>query len=332
MSDVESLLRDTLTERSASAPDATGLADGARRRLRRRRTTRTIASAAVVAAVVAAAVPLGLRLWGGDGGPGAVDGPTVASEPPAGVEAGFRVETWRDLTFEVPDDWGHGSTTAWCTRPGPVEESRPVVARPDGVVAMIACTPGNGYGATISSPVMITPTYDSGSVWQYDTQGVDEAVYPDDAWLGYWYDESDLVTVVTPDRALTRRIVDSVRRWKGVDPNGCPLDLGSAEATTSGERELTLCRYDSEEQLSASGSWSGEEAEARLEALSDAPALPESGACTDQQPTGRIAVLGPEGYLGTAVVEGCPERQGIYFSGSARRITPGARDVLLSIG
>lgn len=328
MSELEARLRDTLTERSASAPAATGLADGARRRLRRRRTTRTVASAAAVAA----AVPVGLGLWAGDGGPGAVDDTTVASEPPAGVEAGFRVETWRDLTFEVPADWGHGGTTAWCTEPGPVEESRPVVTRPDAVVALIACVPGNGYGATISPPTTITPAYDSGHVWQYQTEGVDEAFYPDGAWLGYWYDRTDIVTVVTPDRALTRRIVDSVRRYEGADPNGCPPDLADAEATTSSVRQLTLCRYDAEDQLSASGSWSGEEAQARLEALSGGPALPESGGCTDQQPTGRIAVLGTESYLATAVVEGCAERQGIYFSGTAKRITQDAREVLTSIG
>ena len=328
MSDIEARLRDTLVERSTSAPDATGLADGARRRLRRRRTTRTVASAAVVAA----AVPLGLTLWGGDGGPSAVDDPTVASEPPSGVEAGFRVETWRDLTFEVPAEWGHGGTTTWCTTPGPVEESRPVVTRPDAVVALIACVPANGYGATISPPTTITPAYDSGHVWQYQTEGVDEAFYPDGAWLGYWYDRTDIVTVVTPDRALTRRIVDSVRRYEGVDPNGCPPDLAEAEATTSSVRQLTLCRYDAQDRLSASGSWSGEEAEARLEALSGGPALPESGGCTDEQPTGRIAVLGSEGYLATAVVDGCTERQGIYFSGTAKRITQDAREVLTSIG
>ena len=328
MSDFESRLRDTLEERSASAPEAIGLADGARRRLRRRRTTWTVASAAVVAA----AVPLGLGPWGGDRGPGAVDGPTVASEPPAGIEAGFRVETWRDLTFEVPDDWGHGGTSAWCTQAGAVEESRPVVTRPDAVVAMIACTPANGYGATISPPTSIIPTYESGEVWQYDTEGVDEAFYPDGAWLGYWYDKADVITVVTPDRALTQRIVDSVRRYAGADPNGCPTDLAAAEAATSSVRELTLCRYDGQDQLAASGSWSGEEADAVLEALSDGPALPEPGGCTDQQPTGRIAVLGSEGYLATAIAEGCPERQGIYFSGAAKGITRDGLEVLLSIG
>jgi hypothetical protein len=44
------------------------------------------------------------------------------------------------------------------------------------------------------------------------------------------------------------------------------------------------------------------------------------------------ARLGSEGYLATAVLEGCGERQGIYFSGSSRRLTPAARDVLSSIG
>ncbi len=105
MSDFESRLRDTLDERAASAPDAIGLADGARRRLRRRRTTWAVATAAVVAA----AMPLGLSLVGGGagGGTGPADDPAVDSGlPPGVIEWGYRAESWHDVTFEVPVEWG----------------------------------------------------------------------------------------------------------------------------------------------------------------------------------------------------------------------------------
>ena len=61
-------------------------------------------------------------------------------------------------------------------------------------------------------------------MWQYDAEGADVAVYPDGAWLGYWYDAGAIITVIARDEMTARRLVDSVDRIDGVDPNECPVD------------------------------------------------------------------------------------------------------------
>ncbi len=134
MSDLETRLRDTLSERAGAAPDALGLATGARRRLRRRRTTWAVAAAAVVAA----GVPLGLSQLApsSDGGGRIADEPTATSGlPPGVIETGYRAESWHDVTFEVPVDWGYGGTSAWCSLGATPDEALPLVTRPDTVVA-----------------------------------------------------------------------------------------------------------------------------------------------------------------------------------------------------
>ena len=123
MSDLETRLRDTLSERAGAAPDALGLATGARRRLRRRRTTWAVAAAAVVAA----GVPVGLSQLApsSDGGGRIADEPTATSGlPPGVIETGYRAESWHDVTFEVPVDWGYGGTSGWCALGGDTREAR----------------------------------------------------------------------------------------------------------------------------------------------------------------------------------------------------------------
>ena len=324
MSDFESCLRDTLTARSASAPEASGLADGARRRLRRRRTSWSVVAAAVVAGVI----PLALGLGAGHD-PRTDDPAPVASEPPA-VADGFKAETWHDLTFEVPEDWGHGGSD-WCVDGATLEEAGPRVARPDTITRMILCSPASGYGATIASAAAFDAVNPSGSVWQYSTEGVDEAMYPDGAWLGYWYDDRDVVTVATPDRDMTQRIVDSVTRFEGTDPNGCPPMLGDAEALTSTEHQLLLCRYDEQDLLAASGSWAGEDAATRWTVLEEAPVASVDPDCNEATPR-RVVILDRDGYRGTAVTDGCRKGIAMYFAGATREVTPEAFQVLASIG
>ena len=169
MSDLETRLRDTLSERAGAAPDALGLATGARRRLRRRRTTWAVAAAAVVAA----GVPVGLSQLApsSDGGGRIADEPPATSGlPPGVIETGYRAESWHDVTFEVPVDWGYGGTSGWCAGGGAVAEVGAVVARPDSVVPAIACSPVNGYGVTVGPLVAdsFEPAHPSGDVWQYD--------------------------------------------------------------------------------------------------------------------------------------------------------------------
>ena len=326
MSDFESRLRDTLDERAASAPDSTGLARGARRRMRRRRTTRAVAAAAVVAA----AVPLGLSQWGGVGrDPAPADEPTVATSPDL-VESGYRTESWHDVTFEVPVEWGYGGVTAWCAGGTTLAEARPVVTRPDTMVATIMCSPGTGWGVTINAAAAFDPAYQSGHVWQFQGEGVADAQYPDGAWLGYWYGKGTSVTVVSPDRVTTQRIVGSVESRYGVDDNGCPALLANAEATRTGATDsLSLCRYDEEEWLTASRRLTGEEARAAEETILHSPAQRIDYDCPTPGPLSRTAVLLETGYVATVVVDGsCEGHNGVFLSGAVHVVDDAVRELV----
>jgi hypothetical protein len=289
------------------------------------------------AAVVAAAVPLGLTQLAptSDGGGRVADEPTATSGlPPGVIETGYRAESWHDVTFEVPADWGYGGISAWCSNgDSSVAEEPPVITRPDTMVPMIMCTPGNGYGVTIGSPAAVYLVYESGHVWQYDTEGVDEAFYPDDAWLGSWYDQDTLITVVTPDRATTQRVVDSVQKIDGVDPNGCAPDLGAAEALVSdGSGSLSICRYDEQDLLTASRRLTGEEARDAEDAIFSGPI---QDAIFDDCPTRqgrppRTAILNDGAYVATVVADDpCePGINGVFMSGAVRVVTDRVREAI----
>ncbi|RYB91237.1 hypothetical protein EUA06_07850 [Nocardioides glacieisoli] len=326
MSDLEARLRDTLTERAGAAPDALRLATGARRRLRRRRTTWAVAAAAVVAA----GVPLGLDQLGpsSDGGGRIADEPTATSGlPPGVIETGYRAESWHDVTFEVPVDWGYGGTSGWCTVGATPDEALPLVTRPDTLTPAIACSPINGYGVTIGDGAALDPAYDSGHVWQFETEGASDPIYPDGAWLGYWYDADTVVTVVAPDRATARRLVDSVETNDGVDPNDCPATLGEAEAATTTESYATfsICRYGPDDLLEASRRLIGRESSVAEDAIFSSPRRTADYDCPTENDLSRIALLSSGGYVATAVTEAsCPGWNGLFRSGVVQDLTPEA--------
>ncbi|HEV2798432.1 MAG TPA: hypothetical protein VGV65_12505 [Nocardioides sp.] len=325
MSDLEARLRDTLSERAAAAPDATGLAAGARRRLRRRRTTWAVA----VTAVVAAAVPLGLsRLAPMPDGAGRVaDEPTATSGlPPGVIETGYRAESWHDVTFEVPADWGYGGVSGWCAGGGDLTGAREVVGRPDTVVPAIACSPPNGYGVTVGSAAAYDPAIPSGSVWQYDAAGADVVTYPDGAWLGSWYDDEVVVTVTARDRATAQRLVDSVGSFTGADPNDCPATLGEAEALTGSTSDaFSICRYDADDLLSASRRFVGIEARGPETAIFSSPRRTVDYDCPAEDGLSHTVLLSGGGYVATAVTgAACPGWNGLFMNGVVRDLTPEA--------
>ena len=275
-------------------------------------------------------MPAALAL-GGDGPRGS----NVATETPAptrGLEDGWRAETWHGVTFEVPDRWLHGGTTAWCTRSENPIDVTSRVSRPGTMVPAIACTPWHGYGVTVGSSAAYDTVHASGHVWKYDTEGVDQAVYPDNAWLAHWYDGEEVVTIVTPYRTLTERILSSVQEVEGVDPNGCTADLGAAEAMKGGGEGLSLCRYDEVDQLAASRRLTGDDAARALDILTSAPVRNETGRCTEPAPSGRTAVLDDGAYLATVVVDTCGGWDGVFFSGMAREVTDDVQRLVASLG
>ena len=326
MSDFESRLRDTLEERAAAAPDAIGLAEGARRRLRRRRTTWAVATAAVVAATV----PLGLSQVGGGagGGTGPADGSEVDSGLPPGVmEWGYRAESWHDVTFEVPVEWGYGGVTAWCASGASLVEARPVVARPDSVSPAIACSPAHGYGVTIGSAAAFERAHESGHVWQFESEGVAEAQYPDGAWLASWYDADTVVTVIALDHATARRLVDSVQEIDGVDPNECPVRQEDAEAAVDSTSDsFSICRYDEEGVLTASRRLIGVEAVDAQTAILSAPVQDIDHDCPDPGPLPRTVLLQGGGYVGTVVTDApCEGHNGVFLNGVVRMVNDAVR-------
>lgn len=326
MSDLEARLRDTLTERAGAAPDALGLATGARRRLRRRRTTWAVAAAAVVAA----GVPLGLTQLApsSDGGGRVADEPTATSGlPPGVIETGYRAESWHDVTFEVPVDWGYGGVSGWCADGGELEDVPAVVNRPDTLVPAIACSPSSGYGVSVGSSASFGAAVKSGYVWQYDTAGADVAMYPDGAWLGVWYDDEVVVTVSARDQATARRLVDSVRRFTGVDPNDCPATLGEAEAATITESYATfsICRYGPDDLLTASRRLIGTESSVAQDAIFSSPRKTRMVDCPTEDDLSRTALLSSGGYVATAVTGAvCEGWNGLFASGVERDLTPEA--------
>lgn len=327
MSDFESRLRDVLDERSTQAPAAAGLADGARRRLRRRRTGWGVVAAV---AIVAAAVPLGFSQLGpsSDGGGRTADEPTVTNGLPPGVlETGYRAESWHDVTFEVPVDWGYGGVSAYCIGGKSFTEARPVITRPDTIIPMILCSPGSGYGVSIGDGAALDPAYDSGHVWQFQSEGVTEALYPDGAWLGYWYDMDTVIMVVSPDRATTARVVDSVHKIDGVDPNECPVRQEDAEAAINSTSDsFSICRYDEEGTLTASRRFVGEQSHALQNTILTAPIRKGARECRDPGPMPRTILLTGGGYVGTVVTDSpCKGDNGFFMSGVVREATDAVR-------
>ena len=327
----EEKLREALAshDRDGDGAAVAGLADGARARLRsRRRTTMTV----VAAAVAVAAVPAVLAVTGPsrDASP-ATGGPTAsgseASPDPSPdtdpAPAGLRVESWRNLTILVPDEWGYGGGSDWCADGGLGQT--PEVVRTDGVVRSIGCTPQNGYGVYFGDASAISFVYDSGHVWQYGWDSPDQiTVYPEDAWLGLFRDGDHYLMVVTPDEATTRAVLESARVVRGHDPNGCAVRDGTDVAVGDGDR-WSVCRYSGDGWLAQSELLTVAESRQFLGAVKEAPMLSivECGEPVDVEPIGRVAI-GSGGDLGTVSVvfeSQCRSDNGASLSGTTRQLT-----------
>ena len=212
MPDLEARLAVALREASEDRPRVTDLAGGARARLRRRRRT---TAAALVAVLVVIAVPVGVRLAAGG------SGPQVTAVPD-----GWRTESFRDLTLQVPEDWGHQGGPDWCAGDG-----RPAVTRTEGFLTNVDCRPRLSYGVRFRDvPPEVFP----------EPSGV-----PDDAVLELVGTSSTSAWVVAESEGQLAAIVASAHEIDGVDANGCP-PVVAPDAEGSGER-VSVCRYDSGE-------------------------------------------------------------------------------------
>lgn len=173
MSDVEDTLAAALTRIAAQAPQAGGLADGARRRHRRRRQRRAVvAGVAAILVVVAGASTL------------------ARTTPQADrVASPSRADDWQtirqgDVMAEVPGDWRRHEC-----------HGRLVYAAVD------PCT--NWTGAGFSSGATYDAAMQAGVILRY----------PDDdrEWSGYVYVGQDVLSVSDPDKDLVRQVLASAR-------------------------------------------------------------------------------------------------------------------------
>ncbi|WP_432477454.1 hypothetical protein [Nocardioides sp. GXQ0305] len=294
MDELETRLSDGLAGTAERAPAPADLAAGARDRLRlRRRTT----AAVVAAAVAVVAVPVGVALVvPGDDGPAGDDEPTTG-----GVPTDWRTETWRDLSLDVPSDWGWGGGSDWCTSGREVEDTDPQVSRPGGVIPAIACSPSYGYGAHFLEP--------SGGELPPGTEGVVQQYrggrYPDGAWIGYASTGQAAVWVVADDRTTARLVLDSTEPVGEVDANGCATRVEMTAPSTSAR--VSVCRYDDDGWLEQSELLSESESGRAVAAVA---AAPQSGTaarhCTWEQAFEKPAIiLRSAGFEATVLLEGC---------------------------
>jgi hypothetical protein len=307
MSDFETRLGDALSSGAEGAPDVTGLADGARRRARRRRTT--YAGVAAVA-VVAVAVPVGVVALSGGSDPvdnGRADDPVAVSTT--------RVETWHDISVEVPVSWGYGSRSQHCVGG---DAKIPVVERPGGVTTLVMCVdPAIGYGVSFSDTSLISPVYESGHVWQYEAGDIEQ--YEPGSWLGYWYEGKDLVEVNAGDKETVQEVIDSVERVDGTDANGCPV-MDDGGAGDVADDEVSVCRYSAEGDLEQSELLVGDEAAEAKAAIEGAPLVDAANDCANAD--GEHVVMTADGVRAEVQYTGiaCSDR-GLFIGDEVRQLT-----------
>ena len=202
----------------------------------RGRRTAVLTAAAAVAAALAIGVPVVLSGGAASGpGPGSEDQARLGTGE---VPQGWRVESWGDLTWAVPDEWGYGTIDQWCADRGDGRRSRaePVVQRPNVLSTLVGCHPARGLGLQVSVGASAPAT--------------DPEAYVEGAAVAQRRFGDATLTVSTRSSQLTERVLATARRFQGLDPHGCPAtadpvaarDGGAAGAPAVGGR-LSVCRY-----------------------------------------------------------------------------------------
>lgn len=321
MTDFDQRVRDSLEAAAADSPDATvSLVPGAQRRLRRRRTVGGVVGAVVLVAV---ALPVGLSLGHGSGGRADSTPPVVASDsPPPALAEGWRVETWRDLTLQVPDSWGYGSLDQWCVSNGGAgPEGLGSVQRPEGVQTLVLCGPLIGYGVKFFDPAVDPPDLpglEAGEVTRFEPTNTSEAVlYPPGAWLGFTVTDHAGALVVAEDRATAQRILDTAAHVD-VDPNGCATQAGSPDTGAgSMEPRLSICRYGGDGWLQQSERLSAADTATALSEIGHGRLVNDATGCAGTEDT--QIVLG--GQFVVTLTDQCREGNLIALSGTLHELT-----------
>jgi hypothetical protein len=306
MSDLEQRLTEVLQRGAEGAPDAAGLAGGARSRARQRRRTHLAGGAAVVA--LALAVPATWVAVSGDDAPGPTDRTQTAADPDP-TDDGWRWESWHGVTVQVPDTWREGPLSTWCLDG---DEPTPRVQRPGGVTASIACTPSLGYG-------LMFQDVDDRTDFSWPIGRQDSGGWPEENVVGARGMRGVLMTVVTPDEDLAQRILDSAHPVdRDGDPNGCATRLGGEPVVPDGA--VSVCRYDDTGLLEQSEALVGQDAGDAVRALQAAPAPTTcADASAGSQPHGVVLLRAAGTSARVDLVPACPR---VTVDGDVRELTP----------
>ena len=314
MSDLERRIADALIAGAQDAPSVAGLAAAARTRARRRRRTRIAAGTALV--VLALGVPAAVVAGGADGdrdgGGPAGRGDTATDDGgdqgPGGAN-GYHWESWHGVTLQVPNTWGYGNPAAWCADGGDL--GTPLVWRPEGVAETIGCDPASGYGLTFQQ-------LEGDEDFRWPVVAQTGGGWPEVNVVGGRAVHGVLVTVATRKPAVATYVLDSMRAIEGADPHGCAAEVGAIVAAPAAGT-MAVCRYDRSGALEQSERLTGDEVEAALAALQQAPAGYPAG-CPDEAPEQPEEVLLTAGSF-SAVAGfggGCPS---LMVDGERRELT-----------
>ncbi|MCB0909874.1 MAG: hypothetical protein KDB63_22485, partial [Nocardioidaceae bacterium] len=278
--------------------------------------------AVIAVAAVAVAVPVGLSLGRGSGGRADSTPPVVASDSPLpGAAEGWRVETWRDLTLQVPDSWGHGSLDQWCvSADGRGPEGLAGVQRPEGFQTLVGCEPQIGYGVRFFDPGVAAPDVlgaRAGEVTRFEPVDSVGALYPPGAWVGFTVTDHAGALVVAEDRAAARRVLDFAASVD-VDPNNCWTSL---DTTHRGEYldadHLSICRYGGDGWLQQSELLSAEDTATALSEIGRGRVVDGSTGCAGTDDT--QIVLG--GQFVVTLTDQCRQGNRIALSGTLHELT-----------
>jgi hypothetical protein len=164
----------------------------------------------------------------GPAGPGS--GPSAASAPTDPAPAGWRTEYYRDISFEVPENWGYAVApqSDWCAYEpkGKAREDqrRPYVwLGPSIAIRMIRCP---------IRPASLLTEHVEALAPGRRTDRVEGAIKQGDWWVVTRFAGSAVLVATTKDRKRAERILDSAQ----VEPAEAPCRPSSRIAGPAGTR------------------------------------------------------------------------------------------------
>ncbi|MFC9688023.1 hypothetical protein ACFTSF_05750 [Kribbella sp. NPDC056951] len=277
----EQRIADSLTRHAADAPSDHDLLATVHTRLRRRRTGRVVGAAVLVVVAIAAGLSVTQSLR--------TEPPPAPQPLPAPVQVGpaapgWRWESYKTAQVQVPVAWED-----YITGPAPCRFMRtgvPLIGR------FSEWLPRDHY--TCDFPVYPLKSRQP-YVWFDDAQEPGIKQYD-----GGWSEETRVVggtkvTVLAPNEAQRRRIIDTARPIGATDAYGCtPIDSGTpTEMRTEPATGAEICEYVSGSLIASSrvpGRLAAQLGKALLKDLAK-PSAPPAEGCQNRDPRTYVVKL-----------------------------------------